>query len=169
MTLKRHPDRHEHLALDSHCRRSAHDCLHLLVPHPYAAGLADLSAGLSLFPALADRGYSLARAAGLLDLGICLLVVDFAWPDSEQLSAASCLACWSLVGLSLLPLFCRSANAGEISSRRRKIVAIALSTLGRNLRLVVSRRNPVPASLRLPGLHPRRQSRTWTTPKSRWS
>jgi len=37
-----------------------------MVYHHHAIGLADLSLVYFLFPALADRGYSLSRVAGLL-------------------------------------------------------------------------------------------------------
>ena len=76
-----------------------------------------------LFPALADRGYTLSRAFGLLLWGICLLVVRLVSASRRTISAGCCLGLVILGGLSAWAFTsCRWEIIDWLRENRRLIV-----------------------------------------------
>ena len=111
-----------------------------------------------LFPALADRGYSLSRAVGLLVWGYVFWLLT-SLGLSQNDAGGLLLGLLILAGLSIWALRSvdRRQQTSNIESRRRTFVNF---WLGKTQSSTGSQyRNPVLPGLCLPGLCARQQSR----------
>ena len=114
-----------------------------------------------LFPALADRGYSLARAAGLL-IWAYIFWLFTSLGLTENNTGGILFGLLPLAGLTVASFYVRLGIRSIRTIRRppEPVVDRAAELfrwVRQNLRLLAAVEILVPAGLRLPGVHPRRQ------------